>query len=195
MQFGYLTPEQAYESWRTAIQGEYLVQEYECLSKDWRLRNGKVSLSTYSEIRDSVLEQNPGLRQGLYRAEKVDLVARTSEMVVFQARIRGPLWIADRWLWVRLVREGFTAVHVEDTPARATFGERDVDLLREDVLSAERRGDKTTLVAKVIVDTDTDDGTAWPRDVVLLQVGWRWKVDDFDVVDAPLVAEATIPEE
>src|SRR5688572_22097034 len=63
LRLGYLTPEQAYESWRTAIQGNLLVEEYRSLSKDWRKRNGDgvvgVSLFTYSEARDSYLEQYP----------------------------------------------------------------------------------------------------------------------------------------
>jgi hypothetical protein len=35
----------------------------------------------------------------------------------------------------------------------------------------------------------TDEGTTWPQDVVLMQVGWHWKVDAFDVVDEPLATE------
>lgn len=190
LQLGYLTPEQAYESWRTAIQGNLLVEEYQSLSKDWRRRNGDgvvgVSLFGYSEVRDFVLEQRPHLRLALKLVEPPQLIARSSDEVIMQARIPGPLWFPDHWLWVRLVREGFTSVHTIDLPDRATHGTRDIDVLGTRVLTARRDGDDTTLEARVRVPTVTDDGTEWPRDVVLMQVGWEWKIDDFDVLPAPV---------
>jgi hypothetical protein len=194
MQLGYLTPEQTYETWRTAVQGEYLVQEYECLSKDYRSRNGNLSLSTYSEVRDAILEEKPWLRPGLHRAEAAQVVSRTPEVVVLQALVRGPLWIDDHWLWVRLVREGFTAVHVKDMPSRAMYGKRGVDVLGTNALSARRRGEQTTLHAQVAVPTETDEGTIWPEDIVFVQVGWHWKIDDFGSVNEPLAAETATPE-
>jgi hypothetical protein len=190
LQLGYLTPEQAYESWRTAIQGNLLVEEYRCLSKGWRRRNGDgvggVSLFAYSEVRDAHLEAEPLLRLALKRADPPRLIAQSPAEVIFQARIPGALWYADHWLLVRLVREGFTAVHTIDRPDQAMHGERAVDLLRTGALSATSDGEETTLEARVQVPSVTDDGTEWPRDVVLMQVGWEWKVDDFDVLPEPV---------
>jgi len=197
LRLGYLTPEQAYESWRTAVQGELLVEEYGSLSKGWRQRNGNgdsrggVSLFAYSEVRDWYLEQYPLARLAFRRAEPPQWIARSADEAILQARIPMPLWYADHWLVVRLVREGFTAVHVADQPEKAMYGARDIDLLEREVLSATLDGDRTTLDARIQVPAVTDDGTEWPNDVVLLQVGWEWKIDHFEVLPEPIAPESS----
>lgn len=186
LDMGHSTPTQTYDTWLTALQGELLVEEYECLSKGWRKRNGDVSLFGYSEVRDATLARYPLLRWALHRAERPREVSRTADAVVLEARIPGYLWVPAHWLRVRLVRQAFTAVTVEGEPSAASFGRQDINLHEEGALRIIRRGAKTTLEARIEVPASPDDGTVWPEDLLLLEVGYRWRVDDFGVFDDPL---------
>jgi hypothetical protein len=190
LDYGFRTPEQTFRSWRTAVQGDLLVEEYKTLSKSWRARNGGTSLFTYSEARDTVLERYPQLRWALYRAKEPEVLARGERVALLQSRVPGPLWFDDKWLVVQLVREGFWDVWVDSDPYQPTYGRTVPDIVDSRNLYFSDKQGPPLLYG--IVEVERDE-TKWPDDVDLLQVGWEWKIDDFQLLDAPMAPEDPLP--
>lgn len=190
LDYGFRTPEQTFRAWRTAVQGDLLVEEYKSLSKSWRAKNGGVSLFAYSEARDQVMERYPQLRWALYRAKDPEVIARGERMAILQSRVPGPLWFEDRWLVVRLVREGFWDVWVDADPYQPSDGKTVEDIVdSRNLYFSDERG--TPLLYGIV--QVKQDGTKWPGDVGLLQVGWEWKIDDFQILEAPLEPNDPVP--
>jgi hypothetical protein len=192
LDYGFRTPEQTFRSWRTAVQGDLLVEEYKTLSKSWRSRNGGTSLFTYSEARDTVLERYPQLRWALYRAKEPEVLARGERVALLQSRVPGPLWFADKWLVVQLVREGFWDVWVDSDPYQAIDGRTVADIVDSRNLYFSDKNEARKPLLYGIVEVKPDDAK-WPDDVGLLQVGWEWKIDDFQLLDDPLEPEDPLP--
>lgn len=197
LDYGFRTPEQTFRSWRTAVQGDLLVEEYKTLSKGWKARNGGVSLFTYSEARDVVLEAIPQLRWLLYRAKEPEVLARGEQVVILQSRIPGPLWFSDSWLVVRLVREGFWDLWVDQSPLQPIDGRVVQDLVGSHNL---HYNPKDSPLLYALIDFDRaqwqfpgSEDVRLPDDIGLLQVGWEWKIDAFDVLDAPLDPNQPVP--
>jgi len=192
LDYGFRTPEQTFRSWRTAVQGDLLVEEYKTLSKGWKARNGGVSLFNYSEARDSVLEETPQLRWALYRAKEPEVIARGERAVVLQSRVPGPLWFGDRWLVVHLVREGYWEVWLDSDPLQPRFGFVVPDVVESNHLyyHFDEKSKRPLLYGIVEVEKDA---AKWPHDVSLLQVGWEWKIDNFELLEAPLDANEPAP--
>ncbi|MEZ6013689.1 MAG: hypothetical protein R3F49_01130 [Planctomycetota bacterium] len=185
LDYGFRTPEQTFRSWRTAVQGDLLVEEYKTLSKGWRAKNGGASLFAYSEARDTVLEKYPQLRWLLYRAKEPEVVARGERMVLLQSRVPGPLWFSDHWLVVRVVRQGYWDLWVDSDPYQPTYGKQVDDIVDSQNLYYSEKSGTPLLYGIVEVKPKA---ASWPDDVSLLEVGWEWKIDDFQIVDAPLDA-------
>lgn len=190
LDYGFRTPEQTFRSWRTAVQGDLLVEEYKTLSKSWRARNGGTSLFTYSEARDTVLERYPQLRWALYRAKEPEVLARGERVALLQSRVPGPLWFGDKWLVVQLVREGFWDVWVESEPYQPIDGRTVPDIVdSQNLYFSDKQG---TPLLYGIVQVDPDDAK-WPDEAGLLQVGWEWKIDDFQLLDEPMSPDDPLP--
>lgn len=190
LDYGFRTPEQTFRSWRTAVQGDLLVEEYKTLSKSWRARNGGTSLFTYSEARDTVLERYPQLRWALYRAKEPEVLARGERVALLQSRVPGPLWFGDKWLVVQLVREGFWDVWVDSDPYQPIDGRTVRDIVdSQNLYFSDKQG---TPLLYGIVQVQPDDAK-WPAEVGLLQVGWEWKIDDFQLLDEPMAPEDPLP--
>jgi hypothetical protein len=62
-----VTPEAAFEGFRTAVQGDLLAAEYDSFSPDWKARQG-VGEAEYRLLRDDLLDRGP-FRYALYRAD------------------------------------------------------------------------------------------------------------------------------
>lgn len=179
LEYGFRTPKQAFESWRTAVQGDLLVEEYRCFSRRWRARNG-VTLLKYGEARDELLSEVPKLRWALYRADAPEFLDRQERSALLVARVPGPLWVSDQYLLVTLRRQGFWEVSVEDTPLEPEFGDQVEDPFRSQLFWFDEEGDRFF----VIVDDFSDRAEgADPDSIHLVAAGWEWKIDDFTVVD------------
>lgn len=179
LEFGFRTPVQTFRSWRTAVQGNLLAEEYRSLSKGFRQG---MSLFDYSEARDALLEETPHLRWALYRAKEPEAlaIAEKEGVAYLQSRIPGPLWFKDQWLFVRLVRQGYWDVWVEGEDPQ---GRMVPDIIASYNLQYDEKSQFLYGVAKL----DPKDGK-WPDDVQQFQVGWEWKIDDFKLLDEPLSA-------
>ncbi len=179
LEYGFRTPKQAFQSWRTAVQGDLLVEEYRCFSRRWRARNG-VTLLKYGEARDELLSEVPKLRWSLYRADAPEYLDRKDRSALLVARVPGPLWINDQYLLVTLRRQGFWELSVEDTPLEPEFGDQVDDPFKSQLFYFDKEGDRFF----VIVDDYTAQAEgADPSVIHLVSAGWEWKIDDFTVVD------------
>ena len=179
LEYGFRTPKQAFQSWRTAVQGDLLVEEYRCFSRRWRARNG-VTLLKYGEARDELLSEVPKLRWSLYRADAPEYLDRKDRSALLVARVPGPLWINDQYLLVTLRRQGFWELSVEDTPLEPEFGDQVDDPFKSQLFYFDNEGDRFF----VIVDDYTAQAEgADPSVIHLVSAGWEWKIDDFTVVD------------
>mgnify|MGYP006932671212 CR=1 FL=1 len=179
LEFGFRTPKQAFESWRTAVQGDLLVEEYRCFSRRWRARNG-VTLLKYGEARDELLSEVPKLRWALYRADAAEFLDRQERSALLVARVPGPLWVNDQYLLVTLRRQGFWELSVEDTPLEPEFGDQVEDPFRSQLFWFDKEGDRFfVIVDEFGARTEGAD----PDSIHLVAAGWEWKIDDFTVVD------------
>ncbi|MEM9801326.1 MAG: hypothetical protein AAGA20_13445 [Planctomycetota bacterium] len=183
LDYGFRTPKQAFESWRTAVQGDLLDREYRCFSSDWRQRNGSggrpVTLNTYALARDQVLEEYPYLRWAVYRAESPEEFGRTDDAALLVSRVPGPFWASDRYLLVRLRKQGFWELTVESAPD-TPFGDHVSDPVADQVFYF----DESTSRFFVIIETSEQvPGLDSAEPVDLATAGWEWKIDDFTIVD------------
>ena len=115
---------------------------------------------------------------------------RVQRVALLQSRVPGPLWFDDKWLVVQLVREGFWDVWVDSEPYQPIDGR-----IVEDVLDSRNlyfSDEQGAPLLYGIVQVKPKDA-AWPEDVSLLQVGWEWKVDDFQLLDDPMEPEDALP--
>lgn len=179
LEYGFRTPKQAFESWRTAVQGDLLVEEFRCFSRRWRARNG-VTLLTYGEARDQVLTEVPRLRWALYRADAPEYLDRRERSAMLVARVPGPLWVDDQYLLVTMRRQGFWELSVEDTPLEPEFGDQVEDPFRSRLLWHDEAGDRFFVI---VDDFEARTDGADPSSIHLAAAGWEWKIDDFTVVD------------
>lgn len=179
LEYGFRSPKQAFESWRTAVQGDLLVEEYRCFSRRWRARNG-VTLLKYGEARDQLLEETPKLRWALYRADPPEFLDLQEGSALLVSRVPGPFWIDDQYLLVTLRRQGFWELSVEDSPLEPEYGDQVEDPFRSRLFWFDEEGDRFF----VIVDEfGARTGGADPGSIHLATAGWEWKIDDFTVVD------------
>ena len=179
LEYGFRTPKQAFESWRTAVQGDLLVEEYRCFSRRWRARNG-VTLLKYGEARDELLSEVPKLRWALYRADAPEYLDRQDRSALLVARVPGPLWVNDQFLLVTLRKQGFWEVSVEDTPLEPEFGDQVEDPFRSQLFWFDEEGDRFFVI---VDDFSSRAEGADPDSTHLVSAGWEWKIDDFTVVD------------
>ena len=100
LNYGFRSPEQAYQSWRTALQGDLLEEEYRCFSGTWKAEYGVDTMTAYGLGRDTLFERFPKLRWLLSRAEPPEEVSRSESSVTFQVKVPAPLWFDDRYLLV-----------------------------------------------------------------------------------------------
>lgn len=182
LNYGFRTPKQAFESFRTAVQGDLLVEEYRCFSDEWKEANGVPSILVYSEARDEVLSQFPKLPWALSRAEAPEILSAEPARVVLQSRIPGPLWIDDRFLVIAFVPNGYWRAVREDKPLEVGAGRlmsvedwrkslnylKDLDALQATVLEFKERARMS------------------PAAVVELAVGREWKIERMNLFDEPL---------
>ncbi len=111
-ELGFQTPEGAFESLRTAFQGEVLEWELRCFSQGFRTRN-QLSQQAYRAFRPQLLEEIPHLRWGLSRAVIEEVEELSPRRVRLTARIPVPLW-SDERLEVVLVREEYAELYAGD---------------------------------------------------------------------------------
>ncbi len=182
LDYGFNSPQQTLASFRTAVQGNLLDEEFRCFSRAWKNRTNVKSINYYSEVRDELMSRVPQLRWALYRAEDPEVLAQWDRVALLQCRIPGPFWIRDRYLVFRMQREGYWKAWTESTPGKASEGNTVSDPVEAGVLEYEERYD----VVRVNVDDfsyETED-TAFEA-ILAVQGGWHWKIEDFNVYDEP----------
>ncbi|MFT7169018.1 MAG: hypothetical protein ACI80K_002154 [Paracoccaceae bacterium] len=186
LQYGFNTPSQALESFRTAVQGNLLEEEFRCFSRQWKARTKVRSINYYSEARDELLSEIPQLRWALYRAEDPEVVVQRNRVALLQCRIPGPLWTKDRWLIFRMHREGYWDAWTEQTPEKPTEGNTFRDPVEANILQYVERYD----VYRVNIDDFSEEtGSTSPEAIIAVKGGWQWKIEDFLIADEPETSE------
>jgi hypothetical protein len=187
LDYGFRTPKQAFGSWRTAVQGNLLVEEYRCFSRHWRATN-RVTLLDYGEARDQILEEYPQLRWAVYSARDPEELVRNERAAILVSKIPGPLWFEDRFLLVKLRRQAFWELSVEDSPLRPEFGGQiDQDPFRAGLYYFDESSDRFF----VIIDEFSENTDLPDAEVIhLAAAGWEWKIDSFTIL-----AKDELPEE
>ncbi len=181
LDFGFRTPKQAFESWRTAVQGDLLAEEYRCFSRSWKVNSQARTLLKYATARDEILRRYPQLRWAVYQAEDPEIVVAHEYAVLIEAKIPGPLWVKDRYLFAHLIREGFWEAYTEDYPDKPELG-NDYKPADFDVFQYSKRYDSF----RVVVDNFSQQGDdVSPEAVLEVGAGWHWKIHDFHILDAP----------
>ena len=182
LDYGFRTPKQAFESWRTAVQGDLLAEEYRCFSRRWKRDNGVSSLLVYGEVRDKVLSEVPQIRWAVYQAKKPELLMLNRPYAVLQARIPGPLWFKDRYLVVSLFRDGYWEAFDEQSPMTARHGAEYDDIWKRKIFRYEEEYDSF----RVAIDDFTDETRGAAPDAMLqVRAGFQWKILRFAVFDEP----------
>lgn len=182
LDYGFRTPKQTFESWRTAVQGNMLAEEYRCFSRRWKRENSVSSLQVYGEIRDKVLSEVPQIRWAVYRAEEPELLMLNRPYAVLQARIPGPLWIKDRFLVVSLFRDGYWAAFDEQSPMTARHGAEYDDIWKRNIFRYEEEYDSFRVF---IDDFSEETRDAAPDAILEARAGFQWKILRFAVFDQP----------
>lgn len=176
LNYGFEDPRRAFESLVTALQGELLDEEYNCLSGDFRERNG-LSNQTYRAFRDEFLERYPRLRWALARA-RVDEVTRVdTRHALLRAHIPVP-FLEDPVLTLTFVRETFWELAHD---GRVLGGDQaELDPLAEGwLLLDEREPGRPRLWARFDLPY-----AMTPEDLALdfaLAQGTEWHLDDFRI--------------
>ncbi len=156
-------------------------------SREWRRDTGARTLLIYGEIRDEVLRQVPQLRWALHRAEDPEIIMEWERDVALQSRIPGPLWFKDRWLVVRLHREGFWGIWTEDLPEKASEGLEFPDPFDEEVFMFFKKLDSFQVH---INDYSYATADTAPEAIIKAEAGWQWKIQEFTLRDEPLNPES-----
>ena len=185
LDYGFRTPKQAFESWRTAVQGDLLAEEYGCFTRLWKAKHGGVSLMAYAEARDQIAEEYPHLQWAIYKAEAPEEHVRTETDSLLVARIPGPLWVKDRYLYVRMRRQGFWELSAEDLPLEPFAGDEVPDPVRAGIFYADEKGDR---FFAIINDFEDQTRSASMDSINLVRAGWEWKILDFKILDEPVDA-------
>lgn len=188
LDFGFRTPKQAFQSWRTAVQGDLLAEEYRCFSRGWRARNGGTSLLQYSEARDAILEKYPQLRWAVYQAEAPEILTQRERLCVLQARIPGPLWAKDRYLAVEMRRQGFWDLTVGENPQQPEFGDQVPAPFESGLFYFDKASDRFFVIVN---DFSRTTGLPNARSIELAEAGWEWKIDNFEILEEPLIASSS----
>lgn len=188
LDYGFGTPKQAFESFRTAVQGDLLVPEYRCFSKQWKWDNEVPSILVYAEVRDGLLEAVPRLRWAIYHAEPPEIVPqRPMEKgepitAILQARIPGPLWLKDRFLSVIFIREGYWSAVSEARALEPGSGATLADPWSAGILNYNEGLDQLELTIEEFSETVRMS----PEALIELNAGWQWKILRINVFDEPL---------
>lgn len=182
LDYGFRTPKQAFESWRTAVQGDMLAEEYRCFSRRWKRENSVGSLLVYGEVRDRVLAEIPQIRWAVYQAKDPELLMLNRPYAVLQARIPGPLWFKDRFLVVSLFRDGYWEAFDEQSPMTARHGAEYDDIWKRNIFRYEEEYDSF----RVFIDDFSDETRGAAPDAILeVRAGFHWKILRFAVFDEP----------
>ena len=170
LEYGFQTPQQAYESFRTAFQGELLEYEYRCFSRGFKERCK--GLTGYLEIRDQLIADTPFLRLGVYDARIVAVDRPRPDRAVIHAQSHG------HGFRLSLVREEFWEIYVEgELLDDGAVG----DLLAEGIAQVEetpRGSGRYILWGRV----DLDDPALAGR-FSSLTFGREWKIDQFEIAE------------
>lgn len=189
LDYGFRTPKQAFRSFRTAVQGELLAEEYRCFSSLWRRQNGVTSLLRYGEARDELIERIPQLRWAVYRAEDPELLMLRPPWAVVQARIPGPLWFKDRYLAVRLYRQGYWEAFDEQNPDVAASGDTVSDPWKSGLFGYVDRYDSFRITVDGFSEFTEDTS---PEAILEMRAGYEWKIFKVEIFDEPLPAGAIL---
>ena len=184
--YGFHSPQQALESFRTAVQGNLLNQEYRCFSRGWKDRTKVKSINYYSEVRDELMARVPQLRWALHHAKDPEVIAEGDRNVLLQCRIPGPLWVKDRYLVFHMRREGFWRAWTDAKPEVATEGNTLPDPIAAGVLEYVDRYDTFRMNIDEF-SLETDDLP--PEAIIAAEGGWQWKIEDFNLYNEPTAPE------
>ena len=156
------SPRHTVEAFSTYVQGGLYEQEYYCFSRDFRRRNGGLTLQIYGEVRDRLRREQPWLDW----FAKVEVVGEESlGEGVHQVLAR----VAGRTMAVRLVREDFWRIVAADgrlVDGRGRF---------EEWVRVEpgRDGDSLLHARLPLGEADMDFST-----LTSVSVERLWKIDD-----------------
>ena len=155
-----------------------LAEEYRCFSRRWRATNGGVTLLKYGEARDQILEQYPHLQWAVHQAEPPEELDRTERKSLLVSRIPGPLWVKDRYLVVRMFKQGFYDLWVEDPPLQPEYGDQVDDLFSSQLYYYDEDMDRLFVI---VSDFSAETGLANADSIALVAAGWEWKIEDFGI--------------
>ena len=186
LDYGFNSPKQALASFRTAVQGNLLNEEFRCFSREWKVRSKVSSINIYSEVRDELMSKVPHLRYALHSADDPEILVLRERDALLQCRVPGPFWIKDRYLVFRMHREGYWRAWTEQKPGKATEGNTFDDPIQSHVLEYDDYDDILQLTVRDF-SYETDD-TAFEA-IVAVQGGWQWKIQEFNLFEEPSTRE------
>ena len=164
---GFRSPEQTFETFKTALRGDLVDLEYRCLSGAFKAEH-RVSLQTYHEARAQLLREEPLFKL----AARAKIVERTGapERGRVQLLVRVRAFFVTRTFLVNLVREGFYQSYdergvIEGAPADWSS------------IASEGNG-------RLVVDVPMPEGFV-ADEIGELRAGRQWKIDGFESIALP----------
>ncbi|MEM1449816.1 MAG: hypothetical protein AAF957_02160 [Planctomycetota bacterium] len=137
-----------------------------------------MTLLKYGEARDQILEQYPHLQWAVHQAEPPEELDRTERKSLLVSRIPGPLWVKDRYLVVRMFKQGFYDLWVEDPPLQPEYGDQVDDLFSSQLYYYDEDMDRLFVI---VSDFSAETGLANADSIALVAAGWEWKIEDFGI--------------
>ncbi|MDA1263530.1 MAG: hypothetical protein O2816_00455 [Planctomycetota bacterium] len=179
----YRTPEETFESLRTAFQAEVLEWEYECFSLGFIDANNLSNLA-YRAFRPELLAKVPRFRWGLSRAVIEEVTYQGEALALLRARIPVP-FLDDPVILLGLVREEYIEVFVEDVVAAEALDQLGDHI----VIDRKRVGDHGEGSLWLLLSiTPSEDGSPLTDEQLeqgfsFIRGGREWKVDQIGLAD------------
>ena len=171
---GFQTPRQTFESFQAFLATDLPNEEFRCFSASFRERNG-LSLLTYGEGRDELLDSRPWMRQ-LAKAEIIGEKMWTQGVHMVDARIAG------RTVRVKLLREDSYEISAGQDLLADGYCDWDA-LVRFD------SSPRPTLRATVAPESDSIYADLSGASRMVIERTWRiddlWELEDDDAPPSP----------
>lgn len=174
---GFRSPEQTFESFKTAVRGDLPMLEYRCLSAEFRRANG-LSAHTFLEGRKQLLQQNPFIRW-VARAEIVSSEPLGERRHYIEAVVKA--FVTSRRLGIRLVRDDAVEIYGGQPENRGQLLFDDYVEFDDVVRIVEQDDGTWELRARERFTPYTPD--ADPSRVGEVRFLQDWKIDAFEVLE------------
>ncbi len=164
---GFRSPEQTFETFKTALRGDLVDLEYRCLSAGFKSAN-RISLQTYGEARTELLASQPLFKLAA-RAKVVDTMGLPSRGRV-QLLVRVSAFFVTRTFLINLVREGYYQSYDE----RGVIEGAPADWNAIASATGDRMRIELPLPAGFVLD-----------EIGEVHAGRQWKIDGFESIANP----------